>query len=413
MGIKAASCSKKPNHPLGNPNPEVSLFMKRLSWGIGIACIAMLGCLLVMAVWRAQIAARKMQSRNNLKQIVLAFHNFESAFKRLPSGCDEEEKHSWQTMIFNFMEASSWFNEIDQQIGWEHPFNSYKFRTRMYCYQSPGAESTYTSEGYALTHYLANASLFYRASNAKFSDVDAGLSHVWFVGEIGSKYQPFGYPYNWRTLEWPLDATSGGFGGWSDGAHFGMGDGAIRFVSSSVDRSVIEQLANSAAMPDSERTRIPVRLFQCGGVEFARTSKGFQNEEFRGRQTKADTYSAVHFDLDKRAEVLVWRGKPGLAKLGIDVETMISKYSEARVLDYGSVLDSIAAERISHCKNLEALKVGSIVENDQVIEFLKSMQRLKYLAGNFEADLVNQLRVALPACEVSSTIRTGWDAQRL
>jgi len=105
--------------------------------------------------------------------------------------------------------------------------------------------------------------------------------------------------------------------------------------------------------------------------------------------------------------------KPGLAKLGIDVETMISNYSEAHVLDYDSVLDSIAAERISHCKNLEALKVGSIVENDQVIEFLKSMQRLKYLVGNFEADLLNQLRIALPACEVSSTIRTGWHAQRL
>ena len=385
--------------------------MKRLSWMIGIACVSMLVCLLIMAVWRAQIAARKMQSSNNLKQIVLAFQNFEDALKRLPSGCDEEEKHGWQTHLFPFMEASNWYDGLHQQFGWEHPFNSFQFRTRMNCYQNPGAASTYTSEGYGLTHYLANAGLFYRGSNTKFSDVDAGLSNVWFVGEIGSKYQPIGYPYNWRKLEWPLNAKDGGFGGWSDGSHFGMGDGAIQFVSYSVDRAVVEQLANSAAMPDSERTRIPDRLFQCGGVEFARTSKGFQNEEFRGRHSKADTYSAVHFDLDKRAEVLVWRGKPGLAKLGIDAETMFSKYSEARVLDYASVLDSSTAERISHCKNLEALKVGSIVENDQVIEFLKSIQRLKYLAGNFEADLVNQLRVALPACEVSSTIRTGWHAQ--
>ena len=62
------------------------MFMKRLGWGIGIASVVMLGCLFVMAVRRAQTAARKMQSKNNLKQIVLAFQNFESALKRLPSG---------------------------------------------------------------------------------------------------------------------------------------------------------------------------------------------------------------------------------------------------------------------------------------------------------------------------------------
>ena len=46
-----------------------------------------------------------------------------------------------------------------------------------------------------------------------------------------------------------------------------------------------------------------------------------------------DTYSVVHFDLDKLVEVLVWRGKPSLAKLEIDADTMLSEYSEARVVD--------------------------------------------------------------------------------
>ena len=380
------------------------MFVKRMSLGFAIVCVVLLGCLLVMAVGQAQVAARKMQSSNNLRQIVLALHNFESAFKRLPAGCDQEERHGWQTHIFNFMEASSWYNEIDKQVGWEHPFNAYKFRTRMLCYQSPGAESTNTSEGYALTHYLANSSLFYRGSKTKFSDIDSGLSNVWFVGEIGSRYQPFGYPYNWRALEWPLNANEGGFGGWRDGAHFGKGDGAIRFVSSSFDRSVLEQLANSVAMSDFERTRIPDRSFRCGGVEFARTSKGFQNEEVPGQRSKMDTYSVVHFDLDKRAEVLVWRGKPGLAKLGIDADTMFSEYSEARVVDYGSVLDLSSVERISHCKDLIALKVGSIADTDQVFEFLKSMRRLQFLAGNFDSYLMDQLRLAVPECDVFTTV---------
>ncbi len=87
-----------------------------MSLGFAIACVVLLGCLLVMAVGQAQIAARKMQSSNNLKQIVLGLHNFESAFKRLPAGCDQEERHGWQTHIFNFMEASPWYDEIDKQV---------------------------------------------------------------------------------------------------------------------------------------------------------------------------------------------------------------------------------------------------------------------------------------------------------
>ena len=379
------------------------MFTKRLSWGVGILCVGILGCILVMAIRQAQIAADKVSSGNNLKQLVLGLQNYESVFKRLPSGCDQEAKHGWQTHLRPYMEANDWYGKLDMQYGWEHPFNSYLFGWRMVGYLRDDVESKYSSEGHGLTHYLGNPCILHRGSNLRFTDIDAGLSNVWFVGEIGSRYPPFGYPFNWRAFTWPLNSKDGGFGGWSDGAQFGMGDMAIRFVSSSVDPSVVEQLANAMAKPDSERTRIPDRQFQCGGVEYARTSKGFQNEEVRNRPKLSEEHSAVYFDLDRRPEVLVWRGKPGFAKLGITIESMLSEYSEARVLDYGADLDLVVADKISRCENLEALKVGSIAAPDQWIEILKSMQRLKYLAGKFDTELLEQLRRDLPDCEVSTT----------
>lgn len=371
------------------------MFTKCLSWGIGSLCVVLLGCLLVMAIRQAQIAANKMASGNNLKQLVLGLQNYESIFRRLPSGCDQGAKHGWQTHLRPYMEASNWYGNLHLQFGWEHPFNSHRFGWRMVGYQRDEVKSKYSSEGYGLTHYLGNPCILHRGSNVKFNDIDAGLSNVWFVGEIDSKYQPFGYPYNWRSLTWPLNSKDGGYGGWSDGAQFGMGDMAIRFVSSSIDRSVVEQLANVMAMPDSERTQIPDRSFQCGGVEFARTSKGFRNEEKRNRPKLDEEHSIVYFDLDKRPEVLVWRGKPGFA--------ILSEYSEARVLDYDADLDFAIADKISRCKKLEALKVDTILEPDQVIERLKSMHGLQYLAGKFDTELLERLRRELPACEVSST----------
>ncbi len=51
-----------------------------------IAIIAMLAALLLPAVQQSREAGRRAQCVNNVKQIVLAMHNYESAFKCFPSG---------------------------------------------------------------------------------------------------------------------------------------------------------------------------------------------------------------------------------------------------------------------------------------------------------------------------------------
>ena len=71
---------------------------------VSIAIIGILVGLLLPAVQSVREAARQVQCKNNLKQIGLAFHNYESAYKSLPWGAKGGWGTSWTADILPFIE---------------------------------------------------------------------------------------------------------------------------------------------------------------------------------------------------------------------------------------------------------------------------------------------------------------------
>lgn len=97
-----------------------------------IAIIGILVGLLLPAVQAAREAARRMQCSNNLKQMGLALHNYESAFKRLPvaiwgenpmrntngtSAAYDDDGYGWMTSILPFIEQNNLYNQLSGYTG--------------------------------------------------------------------------------------------------------------------------------------------------------------------------------------------------------------------------------------------------------------------------------------------------------
>jgi prepilin-type N-terminal cleavage/methylation domain-containing protein/prepilin-type processing-associated H-X9-DG protein len=104
-----------------------------------IAIIGVLISLLLPAVQKVREAANRTECANNCKQIGLALHNYESAYKKLPPSHNATD--GWTAMILPYMEQDNIYNLYTLGTGYDQGANATTITYQVKSFVCPSAPS--------------------------------------------------------------------------------------------------------------------------------------------------------------------------------------------------------------------------------------------------------------------------------
>ncbi len=168
---------------------------------IVMAIIGILVALLLPAVQAAREAARRMKCSNNLGQLILAVHEYESAHQVYPPGTIAAQgpiyslpkgyHHNWISQILPFLEQRPLVRHIDYRVSVYDVANRPARRVNLEilrCPSSPAGGTGYSD--YAGIHNdietpidVDNNGIFFLNSRIRYDDVVDGVSNTIFIGE--------------------------------------------------------------------------------------------------------------------------------------------------------------------------------------------------------------------------------------
>ncbi len=189
-----------------------------------IAIIAILIGLLLPAVQKVREAAARSQCQNNLKQIGVAFHNYESANEKFPSGFNSRTTTvngagtgpgwGWAAQLLPYVEQENLFRQINPNLDILNAAHATVRTTMLKVYRCP-SDSPRNGDTFmavsdsgnlatvAFANYVAvggtlevsgypdvNTGTFLRNVQYRFADITDGTSNTLFATERASKFSP-------------------------------------------------------------------------------------------------------------------------------------------------------------------------------------------------------------------------------
>lgn len=216
--------------------------------GLLIVSLPVLGIcagLLLPAIQAAREASRRMSCANNLKEIGLALHNYQSIYGSLPPAYTVDDQgrplHSWRTLILPQLNQEALYSQIDLTKPWDDPANAAVAQAVVPTYACPS-----TVVDPQLTTYVAvvdPGGLMSGPTASSLDDVPDGMFATLLVAETDSgNAVPWMSPQDIDLATFLETGTRRDAGGHFGGAHILTADGAVQFVTDTMAAEIREAL---------------------------------------------------------------------------------------------------------------------------------------------------------------------------
>jgi type II secretory pathway pseudopilin PulG len=248
---------------------------------VAIVIVGLLAGLLLPAVQMAREAGRRTRCQNNLREMGAALLSYESAQGRLPPGRDALHRwnHSWATAILPHLEEPGLFGRYDYQRSWDDPANEPIGKVSLWLFRCPSATAKWDGKsdyggnyGSSLTGLVPGfqegfaweAGTFppvhiampgrHRAAPVRLSEISDGTSQTFLVLEDADRAAKEGglwasghncFAHDGDGINRSISKEI--FSRHPSGASSLLADGSVRFLSASIEGSVVGALCTRAA----------------------------------------------------------------------------------------------------------------------------------------------------------------------
>lgn len=216
-------------------------------------------------------SAFRSQSKNNLRMLALALHNYADRHKSFPAGTHPnemfmpEDRLSWIADVLPYLDQQAAFQTIDFTKGWSDPVHEKLRELNLPLLHTPAMTEGDTRAA-GITQYVGiagvgpdapmlpvtdkRAGVFGYNRVVTFTDIKDGTSSTIVITEANKDFGPWiaGGKGTVRGLtEKPYINGPDGIGGpFMGGVHAAMGDGSVRFISEKIDPAVFEAMTTIA-----------------------------------------------------------------------------------------------------------------------------------------------------------------------
>jgi prepilin-type processing-associated H-X9-DG protein len=197
---------------------------------------------LVEATHHLRRNAERITSQNNLKQIVLAMHNYHDSMGAFPPAalCDKDGKPllSWRVAILPYVEQANLYNQFKLDEPWDSAHNK-KLLERMPPIYSPGQVKTKEPNTTFYQVFVGKGAGFEGRQGLRITDFTDGTSNTVLVVEAGDPVpwtKPEDLPYDDKK---PLPKVGGLH---PDGFNAAFADGSVRFLRKAIKEETLRAL---------------------------------------------------------------------------------------------------------------------------------------------------------------------------